>query len=110
MRLTTPVIPEMKFTRSSAKVRPIKQKYMGAKYWIQPTQIVGCCMAYDTIARIETADGVFVRQEQVKTYDTFNFRNLKPGTYNLYLFNKRYKTPIRIEKLKSGNWITFDPA
>jgi hypothetical protein len=84
------------------------QKNLGPKGYLKPDQIGGCCLLQGTVVRIENLDGKKISETPIDTFDTFTLSGLKPATaYNFIIVNPRYKAPIKLEKVMSGNWINF---
>jgi hypothetical protein len=94
--------------RLQAQSTLFTQKSLGPKGYLKADQIGGCCLLLGTLVRVENLDGKTLSESKTETIDTFTLSGLKPSTaYNLILINSRYKTPIKLEKVMSGNWINF---
>ena len=86
---------------------PFKQSVIKKNNFIRNTQIVGCCIMLNTHARVETLEGKLLREDVLTTFDTFGINDLKPGVYNIVFVHPRYKIPLRLENVKTGNWVQF---
>ena len=94
--------------RMNAKVIPFKQKSLGAKGYLTNTQIGGCCVLMNTRVRIETLDGKAIHDGPITTIETFTLEGLKPETlYNVFFIHPRFPNGVRLDKVKSGNWVSF---
>ena len=92
--------------RLVTKTHPYKTKNLGAKSFITEKQIVGCCLLQGTTLRVETLEGKLVKEEVITTFDSFGINDLKPGNYDVIIVHERYKTPLKLEKVRTGQWIS----
>ena len=100
--LSTPV------GRMQSQLHLFTQKSLGPKGYLKKDQIGGCCTLLGTTARIENLDGKVVSETKIETIDTFTLTGLQPSMpYNVIFIHPRYKTPLKLEKVVSGNWVNF---
>lgn len=94
--------------RIQTQNHPFTQKSLGPKGYLKGDQIGGCCTLLGTVVRVETLESKLISESKIETIDTFTINGFKPGTaYNLVLMHPRYKSPLKLEKVVSGNWINF---